>query len=100
MRKMTLVSLAVTICGSAFCQNSGPGGYWMSAGNNQSLSRYDHGVTHVYATSGGQDYPIAVSGDVRTAASGQFDANDHGGLYDLNGVWQGVNYFDFGPSNF
>ena len=97
MRKTVLLATAAVAC--AANAQGGPMGYWMSAGNSQNITRFDAGVTNVYNTSGGQDYPIAVSGDVRTAASGQFDASDHGGLYDLNGTWQGTDYFDFVPTN-
>ncbi len=70
-------------------------GYYMTAGNSLTDLRYDSGSVLTWNTSGGQDYPIAVSGDVRTAASGQFfNSGDHGGLYDLNGNWLGVDYKD------
>jgi len=98
--KKPIAIAAMLVTAMAAQAQGGPMGYWMSAGNNKSITRFDAGVTNVYSTSGGQDYPIAVSGDVRTAASGQMDASDHGGLYDLNGAWQGTDYYDFAPSNF
>ncbi|MBS1724291.1 MAG: PEP-CTERM sorting domain-containing protein [Armatimonadetes bacterium] len=97
-RRLALLALALTGASAAFAQVQGPFGYWMSAGNTNNLARYDGGAVQVFNTSGGQDYPIAVSGDVRTAASGQFDSSDHGGQYDLNGNWTGVNYFNL-PSS-
>lgn len=88
---------AVLASSSLFAQSQGPKGYYMTAGNAFKNVIYDAGVVTTFGTSGGQDYPIAVSGDVRTAASGQFD-QDHGGQYDLNGNWTGVNYSSFGFS--
>lgn len=93
MKGKIIIAAMAVMSSSVFAQT----GYWMSAGNSNAITRYDAGVTSVFNTSGGQDYPIAVSGDVRTAASGQF-SNDHGGQYDLNGNWLGVDYGDFATS--
>lgn len=97
MKRTFFLAGAFMLSAVGLAQQQGPMGYYMTAGNNLTNVRYDGGTVFTFATSGGQDYPIAVSGDVRTAASGQFGA-DHGGLYDLNGNWQGVDYSEFAVS--
>lgn len=98
-KKLAFVVFGVLGTSLSFAQSQGPFGYWMSAGDSTNLARYDGGAVQVFNTSGGHDYPIAVSGDVRTAASGQ-SSDDHGGQYDLNGNWTGTNYFQlpFSPN--
>lgn len=97
MNRTFLLVGVVLASSSVFAQSQGPKGYYMTAGNDFTIVRYDAGVVNTFATSGGEDFPIAVSGDIRTAASGQFDP-DHGGQYDLNGTWTGVDYSSFGYS--
>lgn len=91
-KNIALAVLCTAFSSVSFAQGQGPQDYWLSAGNQQHIIRINDPVASVFKTSGGQDYPIAVSGDVRTGASGQFDASDHGGQYDLNGNWTGTDY--------
>lgn len=93
-----LAAALIAVLGQA--QNQGPFGYYLSSGETRELARYDGGTLSVFATSGGNDYPIAVSGDIRTKGSGQSPNSDHGGLYDLNGNWLSTDYAGFDYDGF
>lgn len=90
---------ALLFCGGAVAQ--GPYGYWLTGSRNEvvpTIARYDGGGIFSFDSAGGYDSLIAVSGDVRTAASGasQYSfvggVTDFGALYGLDGKFSGRKY--------